>query len=137
MSITVKSNAAAIQARLRGERVARTKRRAKQLQAIAKEKHRNAARDGPGINMFGEHRSAPGGPPAMETGALFAIIDQGLEQDGKTFRVPVNYAPLEFGFAVGARSRIADRKGLHANAVEPRPLGQQSVAELQQQVAAE
>lgn len=126
MSITIKSNATSIRARLRSDLVSLTKRRAKQLQGIAKDKHRNAARDGPGINMFGEHRSAPGGPPAMETGALFAIIDQGLEQDGATFRVAVNYAALEFGAALRNRGVI-----------DPRPLGQQSIAELKRQMEAE
>lgn len=138
MSVTVQSNAAAIQARLKQERNDRTKRRARQYQALVKDDHRNAPRGGTALNMWGEHRSAPGEPPAMETGELFAKIDQGLERiTNSEYRVTANYAVLEHGYNVGARTRISDRKGLAAGILAPRPLAQQAVAELRQQVDAE
>lgn len=89
-------------------------RRAKEYQSTVKAAHRNAPRGGQNLNKFGERRSAPGEPPAMETGQLFAVLDQGLTREGDAhFRVPANYKLLENG----------TRK------MRPRPLARISLAE--------
>jgi hypothetical protein len=79
---------------------------------VAFETHRQAPRGGVNINKFGEPRSAPGEAPAMETGRLFAILNQqrpAREPDG--YSVLVNYTVLEQGYSKGNR------------VLEPRPLG--------------
>lgn len=90
------------------------RKRAREYAEVVKEEHRNAPRGGAGINMFGEPRSAPGEPPAMETGALFAQIDQGLDVDmaKREARVIANYAVLENG----------------TRRMEPRPLARIALA---------
>jgi hypothetical protein len=95
------------------------KGRAELLSAIAKDLHRNAPRGGDALNMFNERRSAPGEPPAMETGALYAAIDQGIEQSGMSATVIVATKWLEEG----------TRSGL-----KPRPLGRVALAELKARV---
>lgn len=98
----------------------RAKQRAKLAQDIAKELHRNAPRTGVNINRFGEKRSSPGTAPALETGTLFAHIDQGLERIGQAhYRVPVNRESLEFGETLP-----------NGAAVLPRPMGRLTLAEL-------
>lgn len=92
------------------------RKRARELSGIAKDLHRTAPRGGRNLNIFGEPRSAPGEVPAMETGALFANIDQGVEVNGLEATVIVNYRDLEFG-----RHRT-----------EPRPLGEIASAEFKQ-----
>ena len=94
------------------------KARAEQLSGIAKDKHHNAPRGGDNLNMFGEPRSAAGEVPAMETGALFAAIDQGVTLDGNRAEVVVNHTLLEEGTV---------RMG-------PRPLGREASAEFRKQV---
>lgn len=90
------------------------RKRAREYAEVVKEEHRTAPRGGAGINMFGEPRSAPGEPPAMETGALFAQIDQGLDVDmaKREARVVANYAVLENG----------------TRRMEPRPLARIALA---------
>ena len=73
------------------------KARAELLSGITKDTHKNAPRGGDAINAFGERRSAAGEPPAMEYGALFANIDQGVEIQPMHATVIVNYRVLEFG----------------------------------------
>jgi hypothetical protein len=97
--------------------------RARDTQEVAKSEHRDAPRGGSATNAFGESRSAPGEPPAMEYGRLFAKLDQQLQRTLEGGRAPVNYRVLEFGYQVGVRSRISDRKSLRAGRLEPRPLG--------------
>lgn len=91
------------------------KARAQELSGIAKDLHRNAPRGGVNRNRFGETRSKPGDPPAMETGELFAKLDQGVTLNGTTAEVVVNYTVLEFGTI----------------RMKPRPLGRKASAELQ------
>lgn len=110
-------------------------KRAKQLSGIAKDMHRSAPRGGKNTNMFGEQRSAPGEPPAMETGTLFAIIDQGI-----TFNTPteaeiiVNYAALEYGYTLGARSHISDKRTYKLTVLKPRPLGRLTLAKFRSRI---
>ena len=100
--------------------------RARELQQLVKDKHRDAKRRGDNLNMFGERRSAPGDPPAMETGGLFAAIDQELELNGnpeqranhQTGKVTVNLTVLEHG----TRTMAA------------RPLAREALAEYKQRV---
>lgn len=90
------------------------RKRANELSGIAKDLHRNAPRGGENINRFGERRSAPGEVPAMETGGLFAEIDQGVDVTPKQATVVVARSVLEFG----------------TRTMAPRPLGRIAVAEL-------
>lgn len=110
------------------------KKRANDLSDIAKNLHRSAPRGGKAKNKFGERRSAPGEAPAMETGRLFAEIDQGVEVNGKTATVIVNRKVLEFGYALGSRSRLSDRKTLAGGVLKPRPLGRKASAALKARV---
>lgn len=122
MTIRSQSNYAAVRERLRAVKTQRVKRRGRQLQGIARDMHRDAPRGGASVNMWGEPRSAPGEPPAMETGRLFALIDQGFERvNDSEVRVTVNYAVQEDGTLN----------------MLPRPLGREATAELQRQVNAE
>ena len=58
----------------------------------------------------------------METGGLFAEIDQGVEVNGKSATVIVNRRVLEFGYAKGNRK------------LRPRPLGRKASAALKARV---
>lgn len=79
---------------------------------VAFETHRQAPRAGVNLNRFGERRSAPGDPPAMETGRLFAILNQQQPQrEADGYSVLVNYTLLEDGYSKNGRI------------LEPRPLG--------------
>lgn len=75
------------------------RKRAREYAEVVKTEHRNAPRGGRNLNMFGEPRSAPGEPPAMETGQLFAQIDQGVDADvrKREAKVIANYRVLEDG----------------------------------------
>ena len=110
------------------------KKRAEELSDIAKNLHRSAPRGGKAKNRYGERRSAPGEAPAMETGRLFANIDQGVEHTGKTATVIVNRKILEYGYAIGSRSRLSDRKSLAGGVLKPRPLGRKASAALKARV---
>ena len=91
---------------------------------VAFETHRQAPRGGANLNKFGERRSAPGEAPAMETGRLFAILNQQQPQrEADGYSVLVNYSVLETGYSVGRRARISDRREFAAGILEPRPLG--------------
>ena len=116
----VRSESRALQARLAIEQAAsrHVKGRAQLLSGIAKDLHRTAPRGGTNVNRFGEPRSAPGEPPAMETGALFAALDQGVTQLGLEAQVVVNYRLLEDG----------------TRRMRPRPLGRIAAAELKARV---
>ena len=105
----VRSVSRALQARLAVEQAAskRVSNRAHQLSGIAKDLHRTAPRGGENVNRFGERRSAPGQVPAMETGSLFAAIDQGVTVRGLEATVLVNWVEVEF----------------QTRNVAPRPLG--------------
>lgn len=94
-------------------------RRAKEFQGTVKELHRNAPRGGDNLNRYGEPRSAPGEPPAMETGTLFAKVDQGLTREGDAhYRVQANYRVLEDG----------------TRRLRPRPLARLALAEFKVRV---
>lgn len=116
----VRSESRALQARLAVEQAAsrHVKGRADLLRGIAKNLHRTAPRGGTNTNRFGEPRSAPGEPPAMETGALFTAIDQGVTQLALEAQVVVNYRLLEDG----------------SRRMRPRPLGRIAAAELKARV---
>lgn len=94
------------------------KKRAEELSDIAKRLHRTAPRGGKAKNAFGERRSAPGEPPAMESGGLFASIDQGVTVDRMSAQVIVNFKLLEAG----------------TRRMKPRPLGAFASAELKSRV---
>lgn len=50
------------------------------------------------INAFGQHRSAPGEPPAREFGTLASLIKGGASPSGRLqWDVVANYRPLEHG----------------------------------------
>lgn len=102
------------------------KARAELLSAIAKDLHRNAPRAGPGVNQFGELRSplAGGTAPAMETGGMYAMLDQGITQEGMEAQVVVNFG---FGPDKGSMEEGTRR-------MKPRPLGRLAVAELKARV---
>lgn len=118
MTIRTKSHFAERLREAREKARPHVKARAEQLSGIAKELHRNAPRSGTNLNRFGEPRSAPGEAPAMETGELFAKIDQGVTLDGTTAQVVVNYSVLEHGTV----------------RMKPRPLGRQASDELRKRV---
>lgn len=115
MTIRSKSFFAERMAEIRRDATKHRDARAKELSGIAKELHRNAPRGGPNKNRFGEFRSAPGEAPAMETGELFANIDQGVILAPDAAEVTINYTVLEFGTV----------------RMKPRPLGRKASAELQ------
>ena len=94
------------------------RKRAKELSGLAKDLHRDAPRGGENTNRFGERRSAPGEVPAMETGGLFAEIDQGVDVTPKQATVVVARTVLEFG----------------TRTMGPRPLGRRAVAELKERI---
>lgn len=100
--------------RLQQRQAEHIRKRAREFADVVKAEHRNAPRGGENLNRFGEKRSAPGEPPAMETGGLFAEIDQGVDVDmaKREARVVANYAVLENG----------------TRRMEPRPLGRISLA---------
>ena len=96
------------------------RKRANLASSIAKDLHRNAPRGGENLNRFGEPRSAAREVPAMETGRLFAAIDQGVNVTNKQATVVVNWKVLEFGTRDGT--------------LLPRILGEETVAELKARV---
>lgn len=98
--------------------------RANELRDIAKDEHRTAPRGGPGINRFGELRSpeAGGTAPAMETGRLFALIDQGVTVESAFARVQATVV-VNFGFGPGKGSMEDGTRRM-----APRPLGRISLA---------
>lgn len=106
--------------------------RAKQASAIAADEHQRAPRGGVNKNQYGQMRSAPGEPPAPETGRLGHLLQAVRVDEGG--RAAVNYTVLEFGYSVGARSRISDKKNLAGSTLEPRPLGVITAARLKAEV---
>jgi hypothetical protein len=100
------------------------KGRAELLSGIAKDIHRTAPRGGENVNRFGERRSASPGPPAMETGGLFAMIDQGVTVREMEAQVVVN-----FGFGPGKGSMEDGTRRM-----APRPLGRLALAEFKVRV---
>ena len=117
----VRTQSRALQANLAVQEKAgrHLKRRAELLSGIAKNLHRTAPRGGENVNRFGERRSAPGQVPAMETGSLFAAIDQGVTVLGLEATVLVNWAEVEF----------------QTRNVAPRPLGEIALREFRTRVA--
>ena len=98
--------------------------RANELSEIAKDLHRTAPRGGENLNRFGERRSAPREVPAMETGGLFAMIDQGVKVEPMTATVTVS-----FGFGPNRGSLEAGTRRM-----APRPLGRRALTELKQRI---
>ena len=140
MSVKVASNAAAIRERLKITLSQRVRRRAKQLSGIAKDLHRDAPRGGENRNKWGEKRSAPDEPPAMEDGVLFAKIDQGVTEVAPAEATTiVNYSVLEYGYTLLMQPKpggSAPTAG-GVRVLRPRPLGRLSVAQLKAEVDAE
>lgn len=117
-------------ARIRQKLAERVRVRAEQAERIAAQLHMNAPRGGTNLNMFGQPRSAPGEQPAVETGALLGRILNETVISGLRAQVTVNYKVLEYGYYVGARSRISDRAELTPSRMAPRPMGRMTVARL-------
>lgn len=84
----------------------------------AAEKHDHAPRAGRNLNRFGLRRSAPGDPPAEETGQLLSILRRGPEDAPGGYAFTVNYSVLEYGYSKNGRT------------LEPRPLGRITLSEL-------
>lgn len=118
MTIRTKSHFTERLAEIRRDATKHRDNRAKQLSGIAKDLHRNAPRKGLNKNRWGEQRSAPGDPPAMEMGELFAKLDQGVTLTPEAAEVVVNHTVLEMGTV----------------RMKPRPLGRKASAELQKRV---
>lgn len=74
-------------------------RRAFQGRDIALELHETAPRGGTATNAYGQPRSAPGEPPAIEHGDLREAILNGYEfdQQALTARFVANTVHLEYG----------------------------------------
>lgn len=112
-------------ARVRRRLGHRVESRALRGQDIAVELHETAPRGGENTNRYGEQRSAPGEPPAIETGQLLASMRDGYEYDPSTMTASfvTNYAVLEYGY---------DKDGRR---LEPRPMGRQTIDKLKQEVS--
>ena len=106
--------------RIHAKLAARVQQRAFQGREIAVRLHETAPRGGTNLNQFDEPRSAPGEPPAMETGALRQAM-----LDGLTF----NDADLTAAFV--ANLVILEYGTIH---MEARPMGHLTVDELKQEV---
>jgi len=102
-----------------GERVAQ---RTTQLKDITVEMHATAPRGGVNLNAFGQPRSAPDEPPAVEFGDLLNTIDNSVKVEGLVGSVVVNRPWLEYGFDVDGRR------------LRPRPMGRLAIAELKREV---
>ena len=101
--------------------------RAEQLSFTTEELHLNAPRGGKNLNAFGQPRSAPYEVPAVEHGGLLERLYEPPNETRDGFEVNVNYVVLEYGYSVGARTRLSDKKSLNANGLAPRPLGRIAV----------
>ena len=108
-------------ARIRGKLAARVEARARQGQRIAIDLHENAPRGGSNLNFFGQPRSAPGEPPAIEFGELISAIslELAVDREAATASFVVNRVGLEWG---------------NRN-VAPRPMGRMTSALLKQEVS--
>lgn len=106
-------------ARIHEKLADRVEARARQGQRIALDLHRNAPRGGVNLNVWGEPRSAPNEPPAIEYGDLYDAMHNGLEVDGLTARFVVNRVLLEYG----------------TRTIAPRPMGRMTSALLKQEVS--
>lgn len=108
-------------ARIHEKLAARVEARARQGQRIAIDLHENAPRGGSNLNFFGQPRSAPGEPPAIEFGELITAMHLELNVDraAATASFVVNRVGLEWG---------------NRN-VAPRPMGRMTSALLKQEVS--
>lgn len=114
----------------------RVEQRAFDGRDIAVELHETAPRGGESINAHGQPRSAPGEQPAIEHGDLREVMLNEFTFDERTLTAsfPVNYIVLEYGYDVGARSRISDKATLSAGRLDPRPMGRMTSDKLKQEV---
>lgn len=108
-------------ARIRGKLATRVEERAKRGQEIALDLHLNAPRGGVNLNRWGEPRSAPNEPPAIEYGDLYDAMFDGLEVDKGNARASfvANWTVLEYG----------------TRNMEPRPMGRITATQLKQEVS--
>lgn len=107
-------------ARIRSKLADRVQQRATRGRDIALDLHLNAPRGGTNLNVWGEPRSAPNEPPAIEYGDLYAAIQSGLEVDKARARATfvVNRVLLEYG----------------TRNMGPRPMGRMTSTYLKQEV---
>lgn len=115
----------------------RVESRALRGQDIAIQLHETAPRGGANVNRYGEPRSAPGEPPAIETGDLLESMRDGYQYDASTLTASfiANYVVQEYGYDVGDRSRISDKQSLAAGRMDPRPMGRLTIEQLKQEAA--
>lgn len=108
-------------ARIRGKLAARVEERAKRGQEIALDLHLNAPRGGVNLNAWGEPRSAPNEPPAIEYGDLYDAMFEGLEVDKNAARASfvTNWTLLEYG----------------TRTIAPRPMGRITATQLKQEAS--
>lgn len=108
-------------ARIRGKLGDRVEERGMRGHDIAVELHETAPRGGVNLNAYGQHRSAPGEPPAIEHGDLREALLNGYsyDQQSLTARFVANTVYLEYGT-------------VH---VEPRPMGRLTIEQLKQEVS--
>lgn len=104
--------------RIHGKLEARVEKRAKRGQQIALDIHKTAPRGGDNLNVWGEPRSAPNEPPAIEYGDLYDAMYDGLEVNGVEARFVVNWQLLEYG----------------TRFIAPRPMGRITSTQLKQEV---
>lgn len=117
--------------RIRAKLAKRVAARAEQGNLINTRLHMTSPRGGPSINYYRQQRSAPGEAPAVEFGVLLSQISE-VKIEGLRASWVTNYAVLEFGYDVGARSRLSDSKTLGARRMAPRPMGRMTIEELKQ-----
>lgn len=78
-------------------------------------------RGGTNLNRFGQPRSAPGEPPAVETGELLGRILNGTIISGMRAEVAVNYVVLEYGYDKNGRRLL------------PRPNGRMTIEQMRRE----
>lgn len=107
--------------RIRGKLGDRVEERGMRGHDIAVELHETSPRGGINLNAYGQNRSAPGEPPAVEHGDLREALLNGysFDESGLTAKFVANTVFLEYGT-------------VH---MSPRPMGRLTVEQLKQEVA--
>lgn len=107
-------------ARIRGKLGDRVELRGMRGHDIAVELHETAPRGGTNLNAYGQNRSAPGEPPAVEHGDLREALLNGysFDESSLTARFVANHVLLEYGTV----------------RMDPRPMGRLTIEQLKQEV---